>query len=339
MTGRALVHRGRTIASVFRAALRNPELRRVGMAYALFAAAEFGVWIALLVYAYGHGGATAGMVMALVQLVPCVLFSPFFGAVADRYRPAQVLRLGYLLQALSMAAVAVAIATGAPAAVVFVLAPLTALSLTVTRPPQAALLPAVVRTADELTAANVMTGWTDGAASLAGPAVAGVLMAWRGPELAIAAMAAMSAVALVLMLGVAGPAAAVSDGTAASDAGDDDADADTGVDRVTGEATGSPPDGASGLGALMAAARANLRIAAATPQLRVLLTLHTFYFVLIGALDLLCVVLAVELLHMGPGGPGFLNAALGAGALLAGFVTAFLVGRRHLATTLTVVPG
>ena len=72
------------------------------------------------------------------------------------------------------------------------------------------------------------------------------------------------------------------------------------------------------------------------PQLRVLLVLHTFYFVLIGSLDLLCVILAVDYLHMGRGGPGFLNAALGGGALLAGFVTAFLVGRRHLAGTLTV---
>jgi hypothetical protein len=39
---------------------------------------------------------------------------------------------------------------------------------------------------------------------------------------------------------------------------------------------------------------------------------------------------------MGAGGPGFLNAAFGAGALVAGFVTAFLVGRRHLAATLTI---
>ena len=38
----------------------------------------------------------------------------------------------------------------------------------------------------------------------------------------------------------------------------------------------------------------------------------------------------------GPGGAGFLNAALGGGALLAGFVTAFLVGRRHLAHTLII---
>ena len=72
------------------------------------------------------------------------------------------------------------------------------------------------------------------------------------------------------------------------------------------------------------------------PQIRVLLALHTFYFVLIGALDLLCVILAVDYLHLGPGGPGFLNAALGGGALLAGFLTAFLVGRRHLANSLTV---
>ena len=96
----------------------------------------------------------------------------------------------------------------------------------------------------------------------------------------------------------------------------------------------------SGIGRALASIRtgagSNLLVAVRNPQIRVLLALHTFYFVLIGALDLLCVILAVDYLHMGPGGPGFLNAALGGGALLAGFVTAFLVGRRHLANTLTV---
>ena len=83
-------------------------------------------------------------------------------------------------------------------------------------------------------------------------------------------------------------------------------------------------------------ARSNVAAAWRNPQLRVLLTLHSFYFMLIGSLDLLCVVLAVDLLHLGPGGPGFLNSALGGGALLAGFVTAFLVGRRRLANTLVI---
>ena len=70
--------------------------------------------------------------------------------------------------------------------------------------------------------------------------------------------------------------------------------------------------------------------------MRVLLALHTFYFVVVGSLDLLCVVLAADLLHMGPGGAGFLNASFGAGALFAACITAFLVGRQHLSRTLTM---
>jgi hypothetical protein len=295
--------------SVFRASFRNPLLRRVGFAYALFGAAEFGVWITLLVFAYRHGGPTASMVMVLVQLIPCIAVGPFLGALADRRRPSRVLCLGYGLQTLSMGAVAVTIGFGAPV-VVFVLAPLTSLSFSVTRPPQAALLPALVRTPDELTAANVMTGWTDGAAALVGPALAGILLAWRGPGLAVAAMAGLTVIATLLVVRVQGPAAAISSDVA-------------------------PGDGRA-LASIRTGAGSNLLMAVRNPQIRVLLALHTFYFVLIGALDLLCVILAADYLHLGRGGPGFLNAALGGGALLAGFVTAFLVGRRRLANTLTV---
>jgi MFS family permease len=319
--------RFRTVISVFRAALENPVLRRVGFAYALFGAAEFGVWITLLVFAYGHGGPTSSMWMVLVQLVPCVALSPFLGALADRQRPSRVLCVGYGLQTLSMGAVAVAIAFGTPV-VVFVLAPLTSLSFTVTRPPQAALLPAIVRTPDELTAANVMTGWTDAAAALVGPAVVGLLLTWRGPGLAVAAMAGMTAISTFLVVRVHGPAAAISSAVVPSD-GD-----------ICGEGDGSRGDTRTRVGRAFASIRrgasSNLLMTVRNPQIRVLLALHTFYFVLIGALDLLCVILAVDYLHMGPGGPGFLNAALGGGALLAGFVTAFLVGRRHLANTLTI---
>jgi len=227
-----------------------------------------------------------------------------------------------------MGALAVAIGLGAPAVVVFVLAPLTSLSLTATRPSQAALLPAIVRTPDELTAANVMTGWTDAAAALVGPAVVGILLAWRGPGLAVAAMAGMTVISTFLMLRVVGPAAAIS-----SDVVQEDEESD-------GEKDSDAVGPRSGMGRALASIRmgagSNLLVTVRNPQIRVLLALYTFYFVLIGALDLLCVILAVDYLHMGQGGPGFLNAALGGGALLAGFVTAFLVGRRHLANTLTV---
>jgi Na+/melibiose symporter-like transporter len=316
--------RAGTVLTVFQRAFRNPSLRRVGFAYALFTSAEFGIWIALLVFAYGHGGASAGTLIVLVQLVPCIVLSPFIGALVDRQRPSQVLRIGYGLQGLSMTAVAVAIAVGAPIFVVFILAPLTSISLSMTRSPQAALLPAIVRTTDELTAANVMTGWTDGAASLVGPGLVGVLLAASGTAAAIAVTAAMSVIALVLVIGVAGPAAAVpmADGTENSCCGDG-----SGRRRFV--------EIRQSVGSIRAGAGSNLTKTLRNPQIRVLLTLHTFYFVLVGALDLLCVVLAVDFLHMGSGGAGFLNAAFGAGALCAAFVTAFLVGRRHLANTLT----
>ncbi len=319
--------RFRTVLSVFRAAFENPVLRRVGFAYALFGAAEFGVWITLLVFAYGHGGPTASMLMVLVQLIPCIVLGPFLGALADRRSPSRVLCVGYGLQTLSMGAVAVAISFGAPV-LVFVLAPLTSLSLTVTRPPQAALLPAIVRTPEELTAANVMTGWTDAAAALVGPAVVGILLAWRGPGLAVAAMAGMTVISTFLVVRVQGPAAAISSDVVPRDGKNGGERDDSGGDLMTGIRRG--------FASIRTGAGSNLLMTVRNPQIRVLLVLHTFYFVLIGALDLLCVILAVDYLHMGPGGPGFLNAALGGGAVLAGFFTAFLVGRRHLANTLTV---
>jgi len=319
--------RFRTVVPVFRTAFENPVLRRVGFAYALFGSAEFGVWITLLVYAYGHGGPSASMLMVLFQLVPCVALGPFLGALADRRRPSRVLCLGYGLQALSLGAVAVAIGLGGPTVVVFALAPLTSLSFTMTRPPQAALLPAIVRTPNELTAANVMTGWTDSAAALVGPATVGIVLAWRGPGLAVAAMACLTVVSTFLVARVVGPAAAISSDAVPGGTGGV-AEADHAGNLMSGirRAVASIRTGAG----------SNLRVAVRNPHIRALLALHTFYFVLIGALDLLCVILAVNYLHMGPGGPGFLNAALGGGALLAGLVTAFLVGRLHLAHTLIV---
>jgi hypothetical protein len=281
-------------------------LRRIGFAYALFVSAEFGIWIALLVFAYGHGGASASTTIVLIQLVPCIVLGPFVGAFVDRRRPTTVLRVGYGLQTASFAGVAAAIGLGAPSWVVFVLAPLTAISVTLTRSPQAAILPSIVRTPDELTAANAMTGWTDGAAALVGPALVGVLIAVSGLTAAVAATSVMSFVALLLASGVAGPDPAI------------------------------PSDGDGGsMDGVWAGAGHNLTAAARSPQIRVLLALHTFYFVVTGSLDVLCVVLAVDYLHMGPGGAGFLNAAFGAGALFAAFFTVFLVGRRHLSRTLT----
>jgi MFS family permease len=286
--------RTQAVAGVLASAARNRSLRRVELSYGLFIGAEWAVWISLLVFAYEHGGTTASSLIAIVQLVPCMVLGPLIGAFADRHRAGRVLVLGYAVQGATMAGMAIAIAGGAPVWVVFVLAPVVNIGISVTRPAQAALVPSIVRTAEELTASNVLAGWVEQGSRLVVPAVAGVLLAISGPALSIGVTAGMVVVAGVLVLSVPG------------------AEAAPGNEGVTTKL------------------RANLGAAGRDRSTRLLLSLTVLYQAFVGALDLLCVILALRVLHLGQGGAGYLNAVVAAGGVAAGVVTASLVGRPRL---------
>jgi MFS family permease len=312
-------------ATVLRAAWKSASLRRAILAYLLFRAADSGVWIALLVYAFDHGGATSVLVVVLVQIVPCVIFSPLFGAVADYVRPSRMLKVSYAAQTAAIVGVCVAAGLQAPVAVVFLLASMASLVMSTVRPSHAALLPGIVRTPDELTAANVMGGWVDGAANLIGPGLAGALYAVGGVSLSLGVMGTLTFVSWAVVMALRGPTAAV-----ALQGVDEERSrylhrSDRFSDRIHRT-----------LRSIGARVQTNLRQSLRGSQMVDLLILHTFYYVVVGALDLLCVLLAFRYLHLGPGGPGLLNSAVGAGGLLAGVLIVFLVGRRRLVGILTV---
>jgi fumarate reductase subunit D len=57
---------------------------------------ESAVWIAILVYAFGRGGAATAGIVAMILLVPAGLVAPFGAFAGDRFRRDRALFFGYL---------------------------------------------------------------------------------------------------------------------------------------------------------------------------------------------------------------------------------------------------
>jgi hypothetical protein len=289
------------LVGVVRTVSGNPGLLRVELAYVGFNVAEWATWVSILAFAYEVGGAAATGLVALVQLVPAALLAPLAAVAGDRYRRERVLLGGYLAQAASMTATAAALLAEAPVPLVYALAALTATSITITRPAQYALLPTLARTPNELAAANVASSWTESVSVLAGPALAALLLDLSGPGAVFGAMAATLACSGLLVTGVEGP----------------------GPDLVPAEG-----ERAGGLAGMLATAFGGFRALARERLPRRSVGLLTAQFLMVGALDVLLVVLAFEVLDIGSSGVGLLNSAVGAGAIAGSALTVLLVGRR-----------
>jgi len=293
--------RPRSKSGVFATAFRNRSLLLVEAAWLAFNGAEWGVWLTLTVWAYTHGGAGAVSLIILVQLIPCIFVSPYLGAITDRARAGRVLFFGLLIMGAAMAGLAAAMALGAPRVLIYVIAPIMNLALSIPRPAQAALLPSVVRTPLELTAANVVSSWMENASVLIAPALTGLLLGLGGPALAAGVLAAFTLGGAFLVIGIPGPRPLTERGEGTS---------------------------------LTAEVRASVAAVWRVPAARTLVGVVGSQYILVGALDVLYVVLAITTLGLGESGAGYLNSAFGAGGLLGVAVTATLVARRRLAPAL-----
>jgi MFS family permease len=279
----------------------NGDLVRVLAASVGFNVAELATWLAILVYAYDLGGASLASVVAVAQLVPAALVAPVASAAGDVGDRRRLLLVGYLVQAAAMAATAVTLAVGSSPVVVVTAAVVANTSLTLTRPLQGALLPDLSRTPAELVAANSLSGVVVGVALVAGPLAIAVLLTWGGPALVFWVMAA------VLVVG--------------------------GV--VVGTITPTvPSEEASGAAGIVRDSLAGFKRIAADAGSVTLLGLAGATMVVTGALDLLVVALAIDVLRIGDAGVGFLNVALGVGMVIGSAATVSLVGRRRLAAAL-----
>ena len=275
----------------------NTALLRVLAAYLLFILTEYAVWIAMLVFAYNRGGTAVAGLVAVAQLAPAAVVAPVAASLADRRSPVVMLAGGYLAQVAGMAGTAAAIGAGAPLAA-YAAAVVASTAVTATRPAQSALIPSLAATPDQLTAANVVAGWLEAAGAAAAGLLVGVLISLAGVGSVFAVCAGLGLAAALLVAGLRAPSLAAAG-----------ADADASTANTGGVAEG-------------------LRLAVRQPRLRLMLALLTADAVVVGALDLLVVILALTVLGRPPSWAGYLEFAFGAGAVLAATVSAVLVGRR-----------
>jgi MFS family permease len=275
----------------------NPRVRNVQLAGAGATLSAWAYGVALPVYAYHAGGARAVGVLFFARFVLAALASPWLGLLADRWSRRRVMLTSDLLRCGTMAGMTVVASAGGNAYAVYVLASISTLIAAAWAPAQAALMPSLVNSPEELTAANVVENTISSVGMFAGPALGGVLLALSGPAAVFALAGALALWSAAFII------------------------------RVPRDQPPEPVERQHFLAELTA----GFATVARRPALRVVIGLSAALALVEGALEVLLVVLALRLLHGGNGSLGWLNTAIGIGSLAGAFVVAVLATRRRLA--------
>jgi MFS family permease len=97
------VHRLRTrlgeSLTAFKDVFRNPNLRRLELAWSAAVVGHWAYLVAVNVFAYQAGGATAVGVLVVIRMVPAALVAPFAATLADRYRRSVVMLTSNVVRA------------------------------------------------------------------------------------------------------------------------------------------------------------------------------------------------------------------------------------------------
>jgi MFS family permease len=201
-----------------------------------------------------------------------------------------------LVRAALLGAITACAAAGSSVWLIIPLAVAASIASTVFSPAQGALLPSLVSTPEELTAANAVMNTIGSVGMFAGPALGGVILAVSGPTAVFLVTAVSFLWSAYFLL------------------------------RIPRDAPPEPEPGP-----VASALFAGFRAIGSKPELRVVVGLTAAQTLVAGAFEVLLVLVALDLLDAGDSGVGWLNAAVGVGGLLGVVAVAALAGRRRLA--------
>lgn len=285
--------------TAFAAVGRNANLRSLELAWTASIVGHYAYLIAVSVYAYGIGGESAVGLIFLARLIPAALVAPFAGMLGDRYPRERVLVYTNVTRVLLIGAAAVAVFADADPWVVYGLSIAATIATTPFRSSQAALTPSLARTPEELTAANAVASGVESIAVFAGPALAGVLFAVASTGLVFTITAMLLLISTFFLFLIH-------------------------VERK------EQPRRELEASTIMAERLAGFTTLGRNPPLRLMMVLLTAQTATFGAAQVFIVVLALQVLDLGDGGVGYLNAAIGIGAFVGAVGALSLTGARRL---------
>src|SRR5207248_8065603 len=144
------------------------------------------VWtyaIAIAVYAYRENGPKAVGIVLFVRWSLAAVFAPWLALFADRTSRRRVMLSVDLSRTALVAVMTVVAASGGPPMIVYACAVIVSIVSSAFAPAQAALLPTLSKTPEELTASNLALNVISSVGMFAGPAIGGLVLAFSGPWL------------------------------------------------------------------------------------------------------------------------------------------------------------
>jgi len=180
-----------------REAFAIPAVRRLVVAFHALMLGEWVLGTAVAISAYKDGGALAVGLVGF-RFVPAALASLGTALLGARYGRRRVLTVTAVVRAIVAAAVAVALTAGMPFGVVLALVWVDAAAGSAYRPAQAGLLPALVTTPGQLTAATILSSNAKTSGQVLGALAGGLLIAIFSAPIVVTIAVGLYGVAAVL---------------------------------------------------------------------------------------------------------------------------------------------
>ncbi len=279
--------------------MRQRDLRRLQLGWTAFFMVDAMSMVALSVWAFDDGGASAVGILGVCRLLPGALALPFGAWAADRFSRRLVVTAVFAAISVTQALIAIALVTSMPAPAVFVLVAVGSVAATPYRSAQLALAPLIASTPSELVAMNVTAGTLEGLATFAGPAVAALLLLTTDPWFVVGAAAIVAGAGFVAVSGIR---------------------VDVDPSKRVRRRRDRPLEALlGGLIELRNNTDAAIIVGCFIAQLMVR-----------GFLTVLLVSVSFDLLDLGNSGIGWLAAAMGIGGIAGGYYAVGLTGRRQL---------